>query len=248
VSASTAKFNLRPQERRLLVFVAIVVFVVLNIWLVWPHFGDWGRLQMDRYRAQKTLDTYLAETAKMKAYQVRLRELEKEGSSVVPEEQELDLVRTVDRQALLAHLTVLSEDTHPRVTQSTQTNRFFEEQYETIHVSADNEQLINFLVSLTSSNSLIRVKNLTLKLFDASGTKLDGQLTLVASYQRSAPAKGSPARSPATVATVAPTPKPLVPNPSTKTNNAATAKLASTLTNKMALPKSRLTNQPTRKP
>ena len=47
--------NLRPQERRLVVFVGIVFFVVLNIWLVWPHFGDWTKVSMDRERALRTL-------------------------------------------------------------------------------------------------------------------------------------------------------------------------------------------------
>ena len=32
------KLNLRPQERRLLVLVGLIVFVVLNFWFVRPHF------------------------------------------------------------------------------------------------------------------------------------------------------------------------------------------------------------------
>ena len=58
MSAAASKLNLRPQERRLIVLVAIVLFVVLNVWLVWPLFGDWGRYQMNQLRARRTLDTY----------------------------------------------------------------------------------------------------------------------------------------------------------------------------------------------
>jgi len=63
--SASSKLNLRPQERRLIAFVAIVLFVVLNIWLVWPHFGDWGKLKMRQFRAMKTFETYRAEIAKV---------------------------------------------------------------------------------------------------------------------------------------------------------------------------------------
>jgi Tfp pilus assembly protein PilO len=252
-----ANLNLRPQERRLVVFVGIVVFVVLNIWLVWPHFGDWGATIARRERAQKTLDTYLAETAKMRASQIKLRELESAGSSVVPEEQELDLVRTIDSQARLNRLTVIQSDPRPKVSLTTQTNRFFEEQYETIHVTSDNEELINFLVSLTSSNSLIRVKDLSLKLADAAATKLDGQMTLVASYQRSKPAKLPPPAAPVVtnrpVATASVKPgtsnlKPALSNIIARTNKPGAAAFGSNLTNKLTSPRTRLTNQPVKRP
>ena len=34
------RLNLRPQERRLVVGVLVIVFVVVNLWFVWPHAGD----------------------------------------------------------------------------------------------------------------------------------------------------------------------------------------------------------------
>ena len=34
--------NLRPQEKRIIVVIAVVVFVVLNLVLVFPHFKDYG--------------------------------------------------------------------------------------------------------------------------------------------------------------------------------------------------------------
>src|SRR5947209_14751703 len=107
MSATPAKLTLRPQERRLIAFVLIVVFVVLNIWLVWPHFSDWGQIEMRRERALKTLATYQSEQGKTKAYQIKLRELESAGSSVIPEEQELDMVRFVDTQARMSGMMVI---------------------------------------------------------------------------------------------------------------------------------------------
>jgi hypothetical protein len=263
-STTTTKLNLRPQERRLIALVAIVLFVVLNIVFVWPHFGDWGTFKLRQERAERTLQTYDKEIQKTKAYQVKLRELESAGSSVVPEEQELDLVRVVDNQARLNGLFLIQLDTRPRQS-TTETNRFFEEQYVTLHGTSDNEQLVNFLVSLTT-NSLIRVKDLSLKPADVGVTKLDEQMTLVASYQRKTPASLQPQPAPtAAPVTAAKTP---LPRALAKTNKPSVtpakpsvtpAKPALTaakpgvspspaLTNKLLLPRTRSTNQAAKKP
>ena len=37
--------HLRPLERRLAVGVAVILILVLNWWLIWPHFSDWGNLR-----------------------------------------------------------------------------------------------------------------------------------------------------------------------------------------------------------
>ena len=249
MSSALAKLNLRPQERRLVVFVAIVVFVVLNIWFVWPHFGDWTTINIKQERAERTLRNYETEIQKTKGYQVKLRELESAGSSVVPEEQELDLVRVVDTQARINGLYLIALDTHAKQS-TTETNRFFEEQYVTLHATSDNEQLINFLISLTSTNSLIRVKDMTLKPADMAATRLDEQLTLVASYQRKTPAKSQPQLSPAT--TNLGVAKAAAPHPLVRTNKTAgkqvAGKAAGAGTNRTANPRSRLTNHPAKKP
>jgi Tfp pilus assembly protein PilO len=216
MSSIFAKLNLRPQERRLVVFIAIVLFVVLNIAFVWPHFGDWGKLQTQRFRSEKTLAMYKNVIAKEQAYRVRLRELESAGSAVLPEEQALDLVRIVNEQASRNRLTVSRADPRPRIS-TTYTNSFFEEQYVTIQINTGNEELVNFLVSLTSTNSLIRVREMVLKA-DASGFKLVGDITLVASYQKSPPvrpqsASASPAQS---LAAAANTPVTRSSNPAAK--------------------------------
>ena len=148
---------------------------------------------------------------------MKLRELESAGSTVIPEEQELDLVRTVDNQARVAGITPLQLDPRPKSSSTTATNAFFEEQYVTLHATSDNEQLVKFLTNLTSTNSLIRVKDLSLKVADASQTRLDAQITLVASYQRRTPAKLTPS-------------SPSTPAPATKTTNVAKATNAAKVT------------------
>ena len=84
------KLNLRPHERRLVVIVALVVFVVLNIWLVWPQFGTVGQWQQRRLDAMKRFQNFDTEVKKKPIYQRQLEELELLGGSVGTEEQAMD--------------------------------------------------------------------------------------------------------------------------------------------------------------
>ena len=45
------RLNLRPFEKRLVVVVAAVLFVVLNAWFVFPHFSDLADAQRGRITA-----------------------------------------------------------------------------------------------------------------------------------------------------------------------------------------------------
>lgn len=204
MSSFLAKLNLRPQERRLLVIVSSVVFAVLNVWFVWPHFKDWGRLQQEQGKAQKTLQNYKREVAKVPSYQARLNQLEAQGVNAIPQEQELDLllVKTVQN---LARLTGISLNQSTRRISNTVTNQFFEEQANDIRIEAGTDELVNFMISLASTNSLIRVQDLRLSVAPG-GFKLNGYLTLVASYQKNPATK--PAASAARANAVAKTSSP----------------------------------------
>jgi hypothetical protein len=185
------KLNLRPQERMLLMVVGVATFVVLNAWLVWPHFNDWKKIQGDLRKARETLRTYQKEVARTGDYQGRLDELEVAGPNVILEEQDLDLVRTVNAQINESGIRVTRKDPRPK-TSNTRTNQFFEEQTLGIVFDAGNEELVKFLVSLASTNSLIRVQDLDVRP-DRSQFKLSGNLTLVASYQKNQPAAATSA-------------------------------------------------------
>jgi Tfp pilus assembly protein PilO len=226
--ASLDKLNLRPQEKRLIVGVAVVIFVVLNIWFVWPHFSDWKTVRAGTERARKTVQTYKAEIARGPEYQKRLKDLEQEGASVVTEEMTLNLERTVEKLSVASGVTVTRRDPRLRAANS-QTNQFFEEQTLNLKFITGNDELVKFLLSLASTNSLIRVQDLSLKPA-AGGTRLDGDVTLVASYQKKIPTVPSPAASAAgagrsvatnrtakTGAAVTPSPVAAKPKPVTQT-------------------------------
>lgn len=185
MSSLLDQLNLRPQERRLVVAVAAVVFIILNVWLVWPHFDDWRRVIAERDRAERTAIAYKKEIEKIPEYEAQLRELESDETYVIPQEQELNLALAVQNLSRVAGLHVPVSTPRPNLNKG-KTNQFFEEQALEIQISSGNEELIQFLVSLASTNSLIRVQNLNLKP-GAGGTRLDGRMTLVASYQKKPP-------------------------------------------------------------
>lgn len=189
MSSALDKLNLRPSERRLLVAVLVAVIVVLNIWLVIPHLlnGALGIAQNKLAGARATLASYEREIAKEQEYRRRLRDLEGAGSAVATAEQALQLQRSVQTQASLSGVAVLSIDSRGKSGPSKPTD-FFEEQNVSLTANTGDAELVDFLYKLGSGNSLIRVRDLTLGP-DQTQIKLTATMTLSASYQKAAPAR-----------------------------------------------------------
>jgi hypothetical protein len=195
MSSFLDKLNLKPQERRLIVMAATVLFVVLQFWLVWPHFKDWDRIKTGLAAADKNLKTYQTEIALTNEFSVKLRELERQGDTVLAAEQAQPniLIEKIQSQAGRSKLNVSNISPAPRSNLS-RTNQFFEEQ--TISVGLNptgDEELIDFLVAMGSGDLMVRVKELDLRP-DPSRTKLMGKVTLVASFQKNRPDKLSGAK------------------------------------------------------
>ena len=181
------KLNLRPQERRLVVIVGLVVFFVLNLWLVWPEFGEWSKQKEKKKNLERTLENFQNEIKKAPDYKKQLDELERQGQAVLSEEQAVDLQKVVYSQAALVG--IFPSGYEPGSKASTgRTNQFFEEQSGTITVSTEEKPLVDFLYNLGAGSSLIRVRSMTLNP-DPTRMKLAGTITLVASYQKKAPPK-----------------------------------------------------------
>jgi hypothetical protein len=164
---------------------------VLNIWLVWPHFNDWGKFKAKMAEAQKKLDNYQAEVNRTSQYQGQLNSLVADETTVMPEDQAINLQRNIDNQAVQSGVQITSGSTRANI----KTNESFVEHTRTISVQSGERQLVDFLYNLSSGSSMIRVRELNLRP-DASRMALGGNITLVASYQRKAVA------TPATTAAV----------------------------------------------
>lgn len=226
------KLNLRPQERRLVVGIGVVIFIVLNVLMVWPHFGDWSLVRADLDKARNDLFKYEKKIAQAKGpngYEAQLRKLEGEGEVVVADEQEIQLFRTVQSKVAANKVSVSD---YGKVTQTSggqNTNEFFEEQSIPITVNTGEKELVDFLLDVGSGSSMIRVRDLDLKPADQNRYKLQGRVTLSANYQKKPAVKPAakpttpPTKPTATAAAKPPTPSAAKApvSPPGKTNPAA---------------------------
>jgi len=210
------KLNLRPQERRLVIFVAVVVFVALNWFFVKPYFGELGRTQQRMRDSEVNIKKFKDEIAKKPLYQKQKDLLSQQGAQVSTEEIGTSLTREVDTKAGAASMNYSSLVLAPPV-RDLKTNAFFAEQGVNLTFANTGEpELVSFLYSLASEKSLIRVKSMILRP-DPGRMKLGGTLTLVESYQKKQPVKATAtvASSKATTPKAAPTP-PKATNPPAK--------------------------------
>jgi hypothetical protein len=189
--------NLRPFEKRVVVGFSALFFIVLNFLFVIPHFSDLASVQERMAEAQRKLVRFQTEIAQTNVYQAGLRQFERENADVPAEDQSLQFANTVNAQAGQSGVHIVS-NSHI----NTQTNQFFLEKSQTVSVQAGEEELVNFLYSLGSGNSQIRVRDLSVRP-DPPRQQLVAQVKLVASYQKRAPARPSnrPGSSPSTRAT-----------------------------------------------
>lgn len=188
MSSTFDKLNLKPQERRLVVIVGLVVFFVLNLWFVWPRFGEWGRLQVTKKQLGEDLFRFEREAGRIQTYQRELQELQKQGAAVPSEDQALNLAKTVNAQAVASGVQIQTYSPGRTGMTGTQTNSFFEEQNGVISINTEEKSLVDFLYNLGVGDSLIRVRSMNLSP-DPSRMRLAGSLTLVASYPKKAPAR-----------------------------------------------------------
>jgi len=209
--------QLKPQERRWAVGIGAVVFLMLNYFFVWPHRHDWGRDQARMKSAQDTNQLYSEEIKKKNGYMGKLRDLQSEGQDVLPEDQAIDFIHFYSSREVNNKITPLGNGPL-----TTRTNEFFVEQQMGITCMADETNLVNFLYSLSEGNSMMRVRAMSLHP-DPGKQQLNASLTLVASYQKKAPARsgtGSKPERPTGVASTAPV-KPIVTAAKTPTLPAA---------------------------
>jgi len=196
------------------VIVAIVVFIVINWWVIIPMFGDWGRYEnkLDYTRGQ--IQKFKAEIQREGEYKRKLGELRKQGQEVASEEAALRLQQDIISQANLTGLGYGTITPNRAGTTTTKTN-FFDEASVNVSINTREKELIDFLVRLADRDLLIRAKSMDIGP-DPSQTRLQGNLTLVKSFQRkpststrSAAQPGN--KPPASAALPTPSPAPQTP-------------------------------------
>lgn len=182
------KLNLTPQERRWVVGALLAVFVVLNFMLVWPHFKDLGQVREELGQARKKLAEYQQAADTLPALTNRFAKLEGAANPLPSTEQSLQLERTIRAQARASNLNIADYRQSQVRHTGARVSELIEEQVVSLVVDSGDKELVDFLVNLGSGNSVIRVRDMTLKP-DATQLRLVGSLTLVASYQKASSAK-----------------------------------------------------------
>jgi hypothetical protein len=200
------ELNLRPNERRIVIVVGVIVFVVLNAWFVWPHFSDASHAlaTIDKGRADWTNHYQKIELdTKPGGTKDKIRELMKvEGATGLEGSQAIQLTRKVQEKAPQYGVTVLSYNDIQNTAFTGKTNQFFEEHALRISVQCGESNLVNFLYDMANDPAMIRVRELHLKPADMNRYRLTGDVLLAANYQKKPPeparATTTPARSAAT--------------------------------------------------
>ena len=181
------RLNLRPFEKRLVVGVGAVLFVVLNAWFVVPHFSDLGQAKKRRADALEQMKRWQVEIDQKTKYDAGISKFVKEGQEVQAEDQVNQFARAIQEQQARSGVGI---GNFGRTT--TKTNQFFLELTQPVSVQSGEAQLVDFLYSLGSGNSLIRVSELTLRP-DPPRQQLSGSVKLVASYQKTPPKRAATA-------------------------------------------------------
>lgn len=197
--------SLRPFEKRVVMAAGVIFFIVLNAWLVWPHFSDMGNVKFRTKVAQDKLANYQAEIAKKPMYLRMVHELEGEGLAVAAEDQALQFERAVNAQAGQSGVRFMGNP--GRII--TVTNQFFIEKSQNFSVQGGEKELVNFLYNLGSGESLIRVRDLGIRP-EPAHHELVGTVKLVASYQKKTSTR--PGASPGTRASASPSATALADN------------------------------------
>jgi hypothetical protein len=164
------KLNLRPNERRLVVVVALVFFVVLNLIFVVPHFSDWRRAKARMIAGEQTVAMFRAELKHKPEYERKVKELESNGGTVPPEDQQIDFDRFSYDRANASGVLITQKG---RVT-TRNTNDFFLEREMSLTVESREKQLVDFLHSLGAGNSMVSIRSLTLRPLEPAHQQLRG--------------------------------------------------------------------------
>ena len=206
------RLNLSPGERRLVMLIVVIAFLVLNYWLVWPRFGEWGQLGFQLETSRQKLETQRREAERLDFYQASLKQLEGEAGAVPRGEEATAFLATVQALARERNLPVYNwgNVATPR-SGAGATNQFFEEL--TLRANPSEQVLVDFLHRLSSASSAFRVRDLTLRpgpndARSGGPTNLDATITIVASYQRSRPAPPATAVAAGVTNLAASTPRP----------------------------------------
>ena len=171
------KYNMSAGERRVVMFVVVVLIGVLA-WMAFDIIPKPEQTNVKISKIKRNLQSWQKELNSVSSYKNRIKELEGMSSAVVKEEQEVDMSRAINKLEALSGINVSRQG---RV--NSETNTFFIEKSMRIDFSGKENQIVDFLWKLSEGDSLVRVSEMRLRP-DKNRYKLEGWMELTASYQK----------------------------------------------------------------
>ena len=196
--------QLKPGERRWVAGIGLVVFIVINWIFVRPHFSDWARADARMKKAHDLIDLYNAELKHKPVYEAKMKVLQSDGGSVVEaDDQAIDLVRFYNSRANSNNVQVINNSRPMTRTD----DPFFVDHEMQLSVQGRESQIVNFLYSLGAGKSVVRVRSISLHP-DSSHQQINANISIIASYAKTAPARPAGSASAPAAKTEASAPKP----------------------------------------
>jgi hypothetical protein len=173
------RLNLAPTERRMAIVGLCVMGLLFNYWFIWPYFAEWDIMVRERTKLEGQKQIYFKEVSKKSTLEKLLKELEGAGGQVLPEEQANRVQQGITAAAATNGVNlgrVSPQIASLRMSSSKDTNF--------LDLTSKEEGFVNFLYALGSSDSMIRVRDLSRLRVDNSGQNLSASVTFVASFQK----------------------------------------------------------------
>ena len=196
MSTLADSLNLRPQEKRVIVVIAVVLFVILNVVLVFPRFKEYSIIQAQLKNTLGAIATNNAVIAKdndptTNGWRMQLAALEaQQGGMGAPKEIQLQqTVTALARASGVPPPETMSPVSQTVIGPGSQSEKFFESQSIRITVHSAEDALVRFLWDMGNDPSMIRVRELDLRPLDNNRYRLNAVITLTADYQKTGQAK-----------------------------------------------------------
>jgi hypothetical protein len=220
MSSFVNTLNLRPQEKRVIVGLGVIVFAVLNILLVFPHFHDWGRITKELEDTEGNIakfdkKIYQDTNSSPDSLKNILKHLSEGKDGTIPQYKDLALQQTVTTEAAKSgvRITGYTPSTPKQMGPSSQSDKYFESQAVRITVDGSEGGFVKFLYDVGNDPAMIRVHELSLAAKDANRYSLSANITLIADYQKNADTNAPKKPVPVTKPKPAVPPVPTMPVP-----------------------------------
>ncbi len=189
------RLGLKPHEKRVVVVVSAVVFLVLNYLFVWPRLGDYRTLLARTEEAEDKRELFDLNADKLTNLTNRVQQLERGGAGSLKHDQGSQFLSAIQTEASKAMLNIMQTRNLPPLSGHYSTNDFVEDRVIMINFNAADSNLVDFLYAFSLPKSSLRVQSFDIGPEAPAQQRLSGSLTLVGSIDRPPATKSAASKS-----------------------------------------------------